>query len=409
MRKVEEGQGFMASGWEIVVDQEKIDKRAAEQGEGLGKRSQLAEMNHLTTFQIKDIRGGKKEVRWLLSLLLVLLADSFLQDKFPLSCEYLKSIDEPLETRDEFGRSKGQKRGRNGEAKKEQQAPTPVTEVAPAPEAPSDQAVVVDGAAAPVAPAIEGDSTASTSAVPSTETAPTTATTMDVDSQPSRSYVPDLAPIRACEKRRLDFKGKLWMAPLTTVGNLPFRRIAVENGCDITVSEMGLSQEFLSGNANEWSLVRRCVVSPSSLRLLPSSFPLLSSRLTSFPRRHPIERLFGVQIAGSKPQMLVPAAEAIVKNAEIDFLGSSIFFSCLELELTLSSTQTSTAAARSTSSSTRVPDPPSSLTPENSASRSSVCRRFSVRFLSRSRSVRVSPTRNRRRTSLCRGCRRSGQ
>jgi len=133
--------------------------------------------------------------------------------------------------------------------------------------------------------------------------APTSAASAaDVDSHPSRTYVPDLAPIRASEKKRLDFAGKMWMAPLTTVGNLPFRRLAVEYGCDITTSEMGLAQEFLSGNANEWSLVRR----------------------------HPSERTFGVQICGSKPQVLVPAAEAIVKSTEIDFLGasSSLSLSC---------------------------------------------------------------------------------
>lgn len=118
------------------------------------------------------------------------------------------------------------------------------------------------------------------------------------DAHPSRTFVPDLAPIRASEKKRLDFAGKLWMAPLTTVGNLPFRRLAVEYGCDITTSEMGLAQEFLSGNANEWSLVRR----------------------------HPSEKIFGVQICGSKPQVLVPAAEAIAKNCEIDFLGESAAF-----------------------------------------------------------------------------------
>ena len=116
------------------------------------------------------------------------------------------------------------------------------------------------------------------------------------DAHPSRTFVPDLAPIRASEKKRLDFAGKLWMAPLTTVGNLPFRRLAVEYGCDITTSEMGLAQEFLSGNANEWSLVRR----------------------------HPSEKIFGVQICGAKPQVLVPAAEAIAKNCEIDFLGESL-------------------------------------------------------------------------------------
>lgn len=57
---------------------------------------------------------------------------------------------------------------------------------------------------------------------------------------------------------------------------------------------MGLANSFLQGSKEEWSLVRR----------------------------HPSERIFGVQVAGSKPQLLVPAAETIGKICEgnLDFV-----------------------------------------------------------------------------------------
>jgi len=152
----------------------------------------------------------------------------------------LKSIGEPLDTREDNGKGKGlgNKRDRNGEEKKEEPKPEePIVE-------PSTSTSTID-------------------ATPSTSTSAST----DIDSHPSRSFVPDLAPIRASEKRQLDFRGKLYMAPLTTVGNLPFRRLCVENGLDITCSEMGLAQEFLTGNANEWSLVRRYAFSPFAIEI----------------------------------------------------------------------------------------------------------------------------------------------
>jgi len=104
---------------------------------------------------------------------------------------------------------------------------------------------------------------------------------------------PDV-PMRPAEKKRLHWSGKTYLAPLTTVGNLPFRRLCVDYGADITCGEMGLANSFLSGSKEEWSLVRR----------------------------HPSEKIFGVQVAGSKPSLLVPAAEVMAKELgpNLDFV-----------------------------------------------------------------------------------------
>ncbi|KAJ7073024.1 zinc finger dihydrouridine synthase [Mycena amicta] len=93
-------------------------------------------------------------------------------------------------------------------------------------------------------------------------------------------------PMRFSEKRRLHWEGKTYLAPLTTVGNLPFRRLCVSYGAGITCGEMGLASSFLSGAKEEWSLVRR----------------------------HPSERTFGVQIAGSKVSAVVGATEVIARE-----------------------------------------------------------------------------------------------
>jgi tRNA-dihydrouridine synthase 3 len=76
------------------------------------------------------------------------------------------------------------------------------------------------------------------------------------------------------------FAGKVVLAPLTVGGNLPFRRLCVELGAEITVGEMAVVRKLLSGS--------------------PSEFALLKS--------HPAEPFFGVQLADRKEESLAEGA-----------------------------------------------------------------------------------------------------
>lgn len=101
-----------------------------------------------------------------------------------------------------------------------------------------------------------------------------------------------IGPIDTGYKKIIDFRNKTYLAPLTTVGNLPFRRVCKEFGVDITCGEMALAANLLKGQQSEWALTKR----------------------------HKSEDIFGIQICGSKVEQVTQAAEVLNREVDVDFI-----------------------------------------------------------------------------------------
>lgn len=84
----------------------------------------------------------------------------------------------------------------------------------------------------------------------------------------------------------MDFRGRVFLAPLTKGGNLPFRRLCLQHGCEVTMGEMAYAYQVKKRSKSELALLRK----------------------------HPDETCFGAQIAASKPHDAILAGNAAAER-----------------------------------------------------------------------------------------------
>lgn len=114
-------------------------------------------------------------------------------------------------------------------------------------------------------------------------------------------------PFRPSEKRRIYYGPETpVLAPLTTQGNLPFRRLCVSLGAQVTWSEMAMGLPLIQGEKSEWALVKAHESELSPPKYTPKSV------VAGYDNAKDLK--FGVQIAGNKPWNALKTTEALTMH-----------------------------------------------------------------------------------------------
>jgi tRNA-dihydrouridine synthase 3 len=115
------------------------------------------------------------------------------------------------------------------------------------------------------------------------------------------------APFRPSEKRKLYYGPETPMlAPLTTQGNMPYRRLCVDLGCQVTWSEMAMGMPLIQGERGEWALMKA-----HESEISPPKFLGKNTIVQGYDNASDLK--FGAQIAANKPWLATKTVEVLTE------------------------------------------------------------------------------------------------
>ncbi|KAI0392780.1 tRNA-dihydrouridine synthase 3 [Xylariaceae sp. FL0594] len=115
-------------------------------------------------------------------------------------------------------------------------------------------------------------------------------------------------PFKPSEKRKIYFGRETpVLAPLTTQGNMPFRRLCTDLGAQVTYSEMAMALPLIQGQKGEWALMKTHESELTSPRFTPGSGDVVEGYDNSKDLK------WGAQISGNQAWVAMKATEALTK------------------------------------------------------------------------------------------------